>query len=132
MIDINLFAGAGGLATGLSMAGFSPLYLYEKDAKACETLRSNVVSANPTLKASVFEKDVKEINWDEFPQEVRLLAAGAPCQPFSLGGKHRACEDGRNLFPDVVRAVRELGPAAVLVENVRGLLRDGLRHHFEY
>ena len=63
---------------------------------------------------------------------MRLLAAGAPCQPFSLAGKHRASEDGRNLFPEVVRAVRELKPAAILIENVRGLLRDDFRDYFEY
>jgi len=49
-----------------------------------------------------------------------------------LGGKHRAFEDGRNLFPEVARAARELRPAAVLVENVRGLLREGFRSYFEY
>ncbi len=130
MIDINLFAGAGGLATGLHMAGFTPICLYEKDVKACVTLRTN--SNSPTLKATVFEQDVKQIEWGDFRPQVRLLAAGAPCQPFSLGGKHRASEDGRNLFPDVVRAVRELRPAATLVENVRGLLRDDFRDYFEY
>lgn len=132
MIDVNLFAGGGGLAVGTQMAGFTPLRLYEKDPKACDTLRNNLISTAPTLKGSVFEKDVKDIDWSEFRLELRLLAAGAPCQPFSLGGKHRASEDGRNLFPEVVRAVRELRPAAVLVENVRGLLRDDFRDYFEY
>jgi DNA (cytosine-5)-methyltransferase 1 len=132
MIDIDLCAGAGGLAIGLQMSGFTPLRLYDKDAKACETLCANSNSNASTLQGSVFEKDVKEIEWGEFSQDVRLLAAGAPCQPFSLGGKHRASEDGRNLFPDVVRAVRELRPAAVLVENVRGLLRDDFKDYFEY
>lgn len=132
MIDVNLFAGAGGLAVGLEMAGFAPLHLYEKDTRACDTLRHNTGGSNPALRASVFEKDVKEIAWSDLGQAVRLVAAGAPCQPFSLAGKHRASEDGRNLFPEVVRAVRELNPAAVLVENVRGLLRDNFRDYFEY
>jgi DNA (cytosine-5)-methyltransferase 1 len=132
MIDLDIFAGAGGLAVGLEMAGFAPLHLYEKDKRACDTLRHNSGANNPTLRASVFEKDVKEIAWSDLGQEVRLVAAGAPCQPFSLGGKHRASEDGRNLFPEVVRAVRELTPAAVLLENVRGLLRNDFKDYFEY
>lgn len=131
MIDINLFAGAGGLAIGLQMAGFSPLRLYERDPQACETLRYNS-SEQRSLTAIVEEGDVREIDWRTLGQEVRLIAAGAPCQPFSLGGKHRAFEDGRNLFPEVARAARELRPAAVLVENVRGLLREGFRSYFEY
>lgn len=132
MIDINLFAGAGGLAVGLQMAGFTPLHLYEMHPWACDTLRTNCASNAPTLRGVVFENDVKEIEWPDFREEVRLLAAGAPCQPFSLGGKHRASDDGRNLFPEVVRSVRELRPAALLVENVRGLLRVDFRDYFEY
>jgi DNA (cytosine-5)-methyltransferase 1 len=132
MIDLDLFAGAGGLAIGLQLAGFAPLHLYEKDKKACQTLRNNIGSNNPTLMASVFQKDVKEIKWSDLGQEVRLVAAGAPCQPFSLAGKHRASEDKRNLFPEVARAIRELRPAAVLVENVRGLLRNNFSDYFEY
>jgi DNA (cytosine-5)-methyltransferase 1 len=127
-----LFSGAGGLAIGLQMAGFSPLRLYERDAQACETLRFNSSSERQSLQAIVQEGDVREIDWRAFGQDVRLLAAGAPCQPFSLGGKHRAFADGRNLFPEVARATRDLRPEAMLVENVRGLLREGFRSYFEY
>jgi DNA (cytosine-5)-methyltransferase 1 len=63
---------------------------------------------------------------------VRLLAAGVPCQPFSLAGRHLAANDERNLFPEVFRAVRELRPSAVFIENVRGLLRPSLSEYFEY
>lgn len=132
MIDINLFAGAGGLAVGLHGSGFSPLSLFENDEKACATLQFNTSSKLPTVQGSVFEQDVKQVDWRKFPRGVRLLAAGAPCQPFSLAGKHLASEDGRNLFPEVVRAVRQLRPVALIMENVRGLLREDFRAYFEY
>src|SRR5215831_9914895 len=132
MIDVNLCSGGGGLAVGLQLAGFGSLHLYEKDARACETLRHNFESEGSSFRGVVVEKDVKTVEWTSLGEEVRLLAAGAPCQPFSLGGKHRASEDGRNLFPEVFRAVRELSPVAVLIENVRGLLRDGFQNYFEY
>src|SRR5438105_2010442 len=119
MTDLNVFAGAGGLALGLREAGFSALDLYEKDGKACDTLRYNLRSPDPTLAGAVVEGDVREVRWPYGRNSVRLLAAGAPCQPFSLGGKHKAAEDGRNLFPEIMRAMRELHPAAVVVENVR-------------
>ncbi len=61
-----------------------------------------------------------------------MIAGGPPCQPFSIGGKHRGPSDGRNLFPEVVRAVRETRPKALLVENVRGLLRPAFAKFFEY
>ena len=63
---------------------------------------------------------------------VRLLAAGVPCQPFSLGGKHLADKDPRNLFPEFLIAVRQLNPQAVFIENVRGLLRPSFDPYLTY
>src|SRR5438309_4544728 len=132
MVDLDLFAGGGGLAVGLAAAGFCPLELYENDSFACETLRRNAASNSSELSANIHEEDVVDVHWRHLQGKVRLLAAGAPCQPFSLGGKHKAAEDGRNLFPEVVRAVRETCPAAVMIENVRGLLRQDFLPYFEY
>ncbi|MFZ0770176.1 MAG: DNA cytosine methyltransferase [Candidatus Sulfotelmatobacter sp.] len=130
-LDIDLFAGAGGLALGLNHAGFSPLLVYERDKHACETLRHNAALGG-TLAGTVQEEDVKRVEWHNFRENVRLLAAGAPCQPFSLGGKHRAQQDERNLFPEVLRSVRALKPKVVLIENVRGILRTDFQPFFEY
>lgn len=132
VIDINLFAGAGGLALGLTMAGFEPSRYYEKDNHCCETLRKNLDSENPTLSGEVLEGDVSKVTWDSLDSDVRLLAAGAPCQPFSLGGNHRSDADDRNMFPEVLRAIRSLEPEIVILENVRGLVRQGFLPYFEY
>jgi DNA (cytosine-5)-methyltransferase 1 len=132
MIDVNLFAGAGGLAIGLQSAGFAPIHLFEKDPNACATLRHNSGPRSPTLCGFVFEQDVKEVDWRQFRRKVRLIAAAAPCQPFSLAGKHLASEDGRNLFPEVLRAIRYLRPDGIVIENVRGLLRDDFGDYFDY
>jgi DNA (cytosine-5)-methyltransferase 1 len=131
-LDIDLFAGAGGLAVGLERAGFCPATLYERDPHACRTLRRNIASARPTLHGTVEEVNIYDVTWNSVTIPVRLLAAGAPCQPFSLGGKHLAEQDGRNLFPEVFRAIRALSPRAVLLENVRGLARPSFRPYFEY
>lgn len=136
--DLELFSGGGGLAVGLNTAGFSPIGHFEYDKHACATLRLNGSSANPTLSGPVYDSDALKIEWREVVSwgqvklPARLLAGGAPCQPFSLGGKHKAQHDGRNLFPEVVRAIRHLKPQAVLLENVRGLLRKGFQPYFEY
>ena len=129
-LDINLFAGAGGLALGLTAAGFSVSRVYEIDPVSCKTLRRN--AASTLLNVAVEEGDVAKIDWGTIARPVRLLAGGVPCQPFSLGGKHRADRDERNLFPEVFRAVRKLRPEVLVVENVRGLLREGFRPYFEY
>jgi DNA (cytosine-5)-methyltransferase 1 len=132
VVDLDLFAGAGGLAIGLEMAGFSPARLYELDKHSCATLRTNTKSPEAYLRGKVYEEDVTKIEWAHVGGPIRLLASGTPCQPFSLGGKHLADHDGRNLFPEVTRAVRELRPAAVLLENVKGLLRKSFQPYFEY
>ena len=134
-LDINLFAGAGGMALGLIAAGFSPRLLYEIDPYACTTLRDNAVPVDPPISDGVREVDIRDLAWREIRDlkvPVRLLAAGVPCQPFSLGGKHLADKDPRNLFPEFLNAVRQLNPRAVLIENVRGLLRPSFQPYLTY
>lgn len=134
-MDINVFAGGGGFALGLRSAGFSPALLYEIDKHACDTLRRNKVTVHPPMLDGVREADIRKVDWQEVIDlgiPVRLLAGGVPCQPFSLGGKHLADKDGRNLFPEFLAAVRALRPQAVLIENVRGLLRRSFQPYFEY
>ncbi|MDD4017740.1 MAG: DNA cytosine methyltransferase [Kiritimatiellae bacterium] len=65
------------------------------------------------------QSDARRINYSEFAG-VNLIAGGPPCQPFSLGGKHRGKDDQRNMFPEAVRAVRELTPKVFVFENVKG------------
>jgi DNA (cytosine-5)-methyltransferase 1 len=52
---------------------------------------------------------------------VDLLAGGVPCPPFSIAGKQLGADDERDLFPQALRLVQEAEPAAVMLENVRGL-----------
>jgi len=131
-VDVELFAGGGGMAIGLKRAGFSPACFLERDSIACQTLQWNINSARPTIVGQVIGEDAGQFDWGSVVKPVRLLAAGAPCQPFSLAGKHLAEKDGRNLFPQVLRAVRALNPQAVFLENVRGLRRHSFQPYFEY
>ncbi len=80
----------------------------------------------------IIEADVSKVNFNEFGSGIELLAGGVPCQPWSLGGKHNGQKDQRNLFPEMIRAVAEIRPKAVLIENVKGLLRQNFTNYFEY
>lgn len=131
-IDIELFAGAGGLALGLQQAGFIPDYLFEIDKHSCVTMRANHISKKGLLHGEIKEGDIREVDWSNYRMPVRLLAGGAPCQPFSLGGKHLANRDGRNLFPEVLRAIRSLRPLVIVLENVQGLTRPSFQPYFDY
>lgn len=130
--SIDLFAGAGGLALGIHQAGFSSVGLVEFNKHACETLRMNADSLNVGTRWPVFESDARIVRYRNLTNSVELLAGGAPCQPFSLGGKHLGDEDGRNMFPEVFRAIRALRPKTIMLENVRGLTRKSFRPYFEY
>jgi len=78
------------------------------------------------------DSDVREVNFTAFADKLDLVSGGPPCQPFSLGGKHRAHEDSRDMFPQAVRAVREIRPSAFIFENVKGLTRESFANYFEY
>lgn len=132
MRSIELFAGAGGLALGVSAAGFIHEAVVERDHDSCATIRENKrLGVNPVKSWPLFEADVTEFDFKPYAG-IDLVAGGPPCQPFSIGGKAKGQVDKRNLFPEVVRAVRETQPQAILIENVKGLLRPKFARYFEY
>jgi len=132
--SIELFSGAGGLALGLEESGFHHVALVERDKNATATLRLNLEpKQNRDSLWNLVSGDVREIRYDALSNaQVRLVAGGPPCQPFSLGGKHAGPKDRRDLFPEAVRAVRETRPQAFVFENVKGLLRTSFSTYFNY
>ncbi|MEX1198055.1 MAG: DNA cytosine methyltransferase [Pseudohongiellaceae bacterium] len=133
MNSVELFAGAGGLALGASLAGFKPEVVIEWDRWACDTIRENQKRGYPVVQDwPVWQGDVRRFDWSSLPEDIDLLAGGPPCQPFSMGGKHKAFGDRRDMFPATAEAVRRLKPKAFIIENVRGLLRPAFANYFEY
>jgi DNA (cytosine-5)-methyltransferase 1 len=127
------FTGAGGLALAIEKAGFHHDTVVERDKDCCDTIRENQSRGFKLLDGwRLFSGDVRDFDYSEVKGDVDLLAGGPPCQPFSIGGKHKAYDDRRDMFPQVVRAVRELRPRAMLVENVKGLTRKTFANYFSY
>lgn len=121
---VELFCGCGGMAYGMSAAGFSHQLLVEWNDYAARTIEHNAgrgirfVADWPFLRS-----DVRHINWSRYSGRVKVVAGGPPCQPFSIGGKAAGSEDSRDMWPEAIRAVREINPDLFIFENVRGLLR---------
>lgn len=133
MKAVELFTGAGGLGMGVSLAGFDPLAVVERDRWACDTIRQNQSLGNPIVSGwPLHEQDVRQFSYKTIAGEVDLVAGGPPCQPFSQGGRHRAFLDKRDMFPETVRAIRELKPKAFIIENVKGLTRKTFAEYFNY
>lgn len=131
--SIELFAGAGGLALGLEMAGFNHIGLIEFDKSASNTLKRNrpqwdVLCEDVEVVAS---RDLE----DEFgikKGELDLLSGGAPCQSFSYAGKRLGLEDTRGtMFYHYATFLKKLQPKMFLFENVKGLLSHDKGKTFE-
>lgn len=114
--SVELFAGGGGLALGMALAGFHHVLLNEFDASACKTLRANRPDWN------VIEGDVRHVDFTPLRDKVDFLSGGFPCQAFSYAGKQGGFNDTRGtLFFELARAVSEIRPKVFMGENVKGL-----------
>jgi len=140
--SVELFAGAGGLAMGLAGSDFQHRAIIERNQWACDSVRFNKRRAqeHPEFGAlhflthwpDPFQGDVREFDYSDFEDQIALVSGGPPCQPFSVGGKHRGEKDARDMFPEAARAVRELRPGAFIFENVQGLMREKFATYLEY
>lgn len=131
--SVELFAGAGGLGMGTALAGFKPKAVIEWDRWACDTISENKKRQFPLVSDWPLSRcDVREFPFKDLEGNIDLVVGGPPCQPFSMGGKHGAFLDRRDMFPATVSVIRELKPRAFIIENVKGLTREAFRNYFEY
>jgi DNA (cytosine-5-)-methyltransferase len=111
----SLFSGIGGAEIAASWLNFKNLFhceIQEFQRKVLEYWFPNSISY----------EDITKTDFTEWRGKVDILTAGFPCQPFSLAGKRAGAEDNRYLWPEMLRAVREIQPTWVVGENVAGIL----------
>jgi len=114
MIVGDLFSGIGGFSLAAHWMGWRTAWFSEIDPFASRVLAHHWPDV-PNL------GDITKIDWATVAP-VDVLTGGFPCQPHSLAGKRKASEDERDLFSEIIRAIRGLRPRYVVLENVRGLL----------
>ncbi|OLP15747.1 DNA (cytosine-5-)-methyltransferase [Leptolyngbya sp. 'hensonii'] len=122
---LELFTGAGGLAKGLEMAGIQHKAFVEINNDACLTLAYNYGDQ------FIHNTDIRTFQFDQFGH-VNIISGGPPCQPFSMGGKHKGNADQRDMFPYACKAISVCTPKAFIFENVKGILRKSFSNYFEY
>lgn len=110
----DLFAGIGGFRLGLERAGHCCVGSCEID-KAARTIYERHFGETPEL-------DARKLDVGTMP-DFDILAAGFPCQAFSLAGKRLGFKDTRGtLFFEIARIARQKRPSLLFLENVEGLL----------
>ncbi len=122
---LEIFSGAGGLATGIGLSGVNHTAFVEWNSDAYKTLRTNYDEK------IVFEGDIRTYDFSQC-MGVDIIAGGPPCQPFSMGGKARGNLDERDMFPAAIRSIRDVLPRAFFFENVKGLLRPNFKSYLDY
>jgi len=78
-------------------------------------------------------RDVRSVDFRTV-EPVDVLTGGFPCQDLSLAGKRAGLEEGTRsgLWIEFARAIQELQPKLVIIENVRGLLSAKANNGMEY
>ncbi|MFE6282907.1 DNA cytosine methyltransferase [Streptomyces sp. NPDC057877] len=116
--SLSLFSGGGGLDLGVERAGFEHKASFEIMQEAGDTLRK---ARSEWDVYSGADGDVRDVDFKRWRGDIDLLHGGPPCQPFSNAGRQRGHLDERDMWPQFVRAVKEIRPTAFIGENVPAL-----------
>lgn len=118
----SLFSGIGGFDLGFERAGMRCAWQCEIDPKAREVLRKH-------FDVEVFD-DVRSVDHNAEP--VDLICGGFPCQDVSIAGRRAGLAGERSgLWFEFARAIDELSPRWVVIENVPGLLSSNRGADFD-
>lgn len=110
----HLFSGIGGFALASDWMGWETVLNCEIDPFCQRILKYY------WPKAELYG-DIKTTDFSIHRGRIDILTGGFPCQPYSTAGKRLGKEDERHLWPEMLRAIREIQPSYVVGENVRGL-----------
>lgn len=111
----HLFNGIGGFALAAHWMGWENVMHCEIDSFCNRVM-------NYHFPKSVQHEDIKTTDFTIWRGRINLLTGGFPCQPYSTAGKRLGKDDDRHLWPEMLRAIREISPRWVVGENVRGLV----------
>lgn len=116
---ISLFSGCGGLDLGFEKAGFYITTANEIDKTIWDTYEKN------HTKTTLIKGDIRNINKNQFPDDIDGIIGGPPCQSWSEAGNLRGIDDERGkLFYEYIRILKQKQPKFFLAENVSGMLSN--------
>lgn len=111
----SLFSGIGGFDLAAQWAGWENVFACEIDPFCQKVLKYHFP------KSTLYE-NIRTTDFTIWRGRIDVLSGGFPCQPFSTAGKRKGTEDDRYLWPEMLRAIREISPRWVVGENVLGIV----------
>lgn len=114
MNHASLFSGIGGAEVAASMMGRQNLF-------HCEIQEFPRKVLQYWFPNSESYEDITKTDFHQWQGKVDVLTGGFPCQPFSLAGRRKGADDNRYLWPQMLRAIRQIHPTWVVGENVAGI-----------
>ena len=120
----SIMSGIGGFDLAARWMGWENLFTCEINSFAQGILKKH-------FPESQHYGDIKQTNFEKYAGAVDIVSAGVPCQPFSHAGKQLGKSDGRYLWDEYFRCLRECLPQWTVAENVYGLLSTNGGADFE-
>lgn len=114
MNHASLFSGIGGAEVAASKMGWQNLF-------HCEIQEFPRKVLDYWFPNSESYEDITKTDFRKWKGKVDVLTGGFPCQPFSLAGRRKGKDDNRYLWPQMLRAIREIQPTWIIAENVIGI-----------
>lgn len=114
MVHASLFSGIGGFEMAAAYMGWENAFHCEINEWCGKILKYYFPN-------SEHYEDITKTDFSKWKGKVDILTGGFPCQPFSLAGQRKGANDERYLWPEMLRAIREVRPAFVIGENVAGI-----------
>ncbi len=110
----SLFSGMGGFDLAAEWMGWDNIFHCEWNEFGQKILKYYWPKA-------ISYADIKKTDFTIHRGKIDILTGGFPCQPYSNAGKRKGTADDRHLWPEMLRAIREIQPPWIVGENVRGL-----------
>jgi hypothetical protein len=114
----SLFSGIGGFDLAAEWAGWNNIFHCEWNPFGQRVLKHH-------FPKSISYNDITKTDFTIHKGAIDILSGGFPCQPYSMAGLRKGKEDERHLWPEMLRAIREIQPSWVVGENVSGLINWG-------
>ncbi len=115
MNHIGLFEGMGGFSLAARWMGWNTIAWCEINPFGQRVLAYHFPNAKPY-------HDIKQSDFTIHRGKCGILTGGFPCQPYSISGQQLGNEDERHLWPEMLRAIKEIQPRWIVGENVLGIL----------